>query len=233
MFRKKMKTLVVGMGEIGTSLYNILKPHYEIYSKGKGEDIGESIGTVKIMHICFPYSDKFEEQVKEYQERYKPEFTIIHSTVKVGTCRKLGAISSPCIGIHPHLEESLKTFTKYLSGTQASSVADYFRRVGIKTYLVDKQETTELMKQLSTTFYGVMIEYTKEVKRLCDELNVPFEFWTLWTHNYNKGYQKLGYPEYTRPNLIPIMKKQGGHCILNNAYLLKSDFAKFIVEKNK
>ena len=89
------------------------------------------------------------------------------------------------------------------------------------------------MKQLSTTFYGVLIEYTKEVKRLCFELNVPFEFWTLWTENYNKGYKELGFPEYTRPNLSPIMTKIGGHCVLPNAYLLKSDFAKFISERNK
>lgn len=229
-----MKTLIVGFGEIGKSLYEVLKPHYEIYSKDKETGtIGENIGTVEIMHICFPYSDKFEEQVKEYQEKYKPKFTVIHSTVKVGTSRKLKSVFSPCIGLHPHLKESLGIFTKYLSGENASEVAQYFRRAGIKTYITDKQETTELIKQLSTTFYGVMIEYTKEVKRLCDASGVPFEFWTLWTENYNKGYQKLGYPEYTRPNLNPIMTKIKGHCILPNANILQSDFAKFILEKNQ
>lgn len=229
-FKYETSSLVIGAGEIGKSLFNILDKEYDTYIIDKNE---KHFGIVKYLHICFPYSDKFEEYVKEYQEQYKPKFTVIHSTVKVGTSRRLNAIFSPCIGIHPHLEESIKTFTKYLSGPKASEVAQYFRRAGIKVYLTDKQETTELMKQLSTTFYGVMIEYTKEVKRICDETGVPFEFWTLWTDNYNKGYKKLGYPEFTRPNLVPIMANIKGHCIIPNADLLKSDFAKFISERNK
>lgn len=226
-----MISLIVGFGEIGKSLYSILNPYYETYHLGRDEVC--SVDHIEIMHITFPYSDKFEEEVKEYQKKYKPNFTVIHSTVKVGISRRLNAINSPVIGIHPHLEESMKTFTKYLSGANASEVAQYFRRVGIKTYITEKQETTELIKQLSTTFYGVMIEYTKEVKKLCDKNGIPFEFWTLWTDNYNNGYQKLGYSEYTRPNLVPIMTTLKGHCVLPNCGLLQSDFAKFILEKNK
>lgn len=225
-----MKTLIVGKGEIGKSLERIFSKHYETEIIDKG-DISEI--KPEIMHVAFPYSDRFEAFVNEYQQNYKPKFTVIHSTVPSGTSRRLDAVHSPVIGLHPNLEKSIQTFTKYLSGPHASDVAQYFRRADINVYLTDKQETTELMKQLSTTMYGVLIEYTKEVKRLCDEHNVPFEFWTLWTENYNKGYQELGHPEYTRPNLSPIMTKIGGHCVLPNADMLKSDFAKFISEKNK
>ena len=52
--------------------------------------------------------------------------------------------------------------------------------------------------------------------------------WTIWNNNYNEGYQDLGFPEFTRPNLIPIMTKIGGHCILSNAKILDSEFAKFV-----
>ena len=225
-----MKTLIIGDGEIGNSLYNIFKPHYLTKMMGKTEVLKDQ--DFEIMHIAFPYSDKFVDYVKDYQKRFKPKFTVIHSTVKIGTCRKLGAISSPVIGIHPNLTESMKTFTKFLGGEQASEVAQYFRRTGMKVYLTDKQETTELMKICSTSFYGLCIEWVKEVKRLCDKNDVPFEFWTLWTENYNKGYNQLGHPEFTRPNLVPIKTKVGGHCVLNNLQFLDSKFSKLIGDLN-
>lgn len=229
-----MKTLILGMGEIGTSLYNILKPHYEIYSKDKGRSLsGEAIGNMDIIHICFPYSDKFINQVKEYQEAFNPKFTVIHSTVPIGTSRKLNAIHSPVVGMHPDLTKSLTTFTKFLGGEDASEVANYFRRVGIKVHLEDKSETTELLKIQSTTFYATMIEFCKEMKEKCLELDVPYDSFLLWNDNYNKGYEKLGYPEYKKPLLQPIMKKQGGHCTLSNLELIDTKFTKFLKEITK
>lgn len=150
----------------------------------------------------------------------------------MGTSRKCGAIHSPVTGLHPFLTESIQTFTKFIGGEQASEVADYFRRANIRVYITDKPETTELMKILCTTMHGLNIEFTKEVKRQCDKEGVPFELWTLWNRNYNEGYEKLDHPEYKRPDLIPIMKKIGGHCVLNNLQFLESKFADFIRELN-
>ncbi len=229
-----MKTSIIGYGEIGKSLEKVLLCYSPTIIDEEGIVRGNADNKeLKVMHICFPYSVKFEEAVREYQEQYKPKFTVIHSTVPVGTSRKLNAIHSPVIGIHPHLEQSLKTFTKFLGGEQASEVADYFRRSGMKIYLCDKSETTELMKIVDTTHYGIEIEYVKEVKKLCEKYNVPFEAWTLWIDNYNKGYKELNYPEYCKPNLIPIMQKISGHCVLPNADLLESEFTKFIKELSK
>ena len=149
-----MKTSIIGYGEIGKSLEKVLIQYSPNIITEEGMLRGNADNKeLEVMHICFPYSDKFEEVVKEYQKEYKPKYTIIHSTVPVGTSRKLGAIHSPCLGIHPHLEQSLKTFTKFLGGEQASEVADYFRRAGMKVYLFNKQETTELMKIMDTTHY--------------------------------------------------------------------------------
>ena len=227
------------MGEIGKSLYNVLSKQYTIETWDNKENGTFVSGTftmntpVDILHICFPYSENFVQQVQEYQAKYNPKYTVIHSTVKPGTSDKLNAIHSPVIGIHPHLEESLTTFTKFLGGDKASEVADYFRRVGIKVYITENAFSTELMKILDTTYYAMCIEYTKEVNRLCDETITPFELWTIWNNEYNKGYQKLGYPEYTRPNLIPIMTKQGGHCTLPNCEFLDNEFTKFIKDLNE
>src|SRR3990167_5494292 len=220
-----MKTLIIGKGEVGQALSNILQQYYEVWNinaqNGSPAGVGMNGYIAKrpdfeILHIAFPYSKEFVSEVKRYQELYNPTYTIIHSTVPVGVSRQCGAVHSPIIGIHPNLESGIKTFPKYLGGEQASEIADYFRRAGLKVYLFDKSETTELMKILDTTFYGVCIEYTKDVKRQCEKYGVPFEAWNIWTRNYNEGYIKLNHPEFTRPNLVPIMTKIKGHCVLPN-----------------
>lgn len=222
-----MKSLVVGRGEIGTSLINILTKEYDIWAIDKEQAI-EACIDFDIMHICFPYSAEFVSEVKRYKEFYKPKYIVIHSTVPLEIYDEVEAISSPCLGIHPHLEKSMLTFTKFLAGRGANDVADYFRRAGMKVYVLDNPKSTALMKILDTTFYGVCVEYVKDVKRQCDKFGVPFELWTLWTENYNQGYEKLGYKEYIRPNLTPIMKKIGGHCVLQNTELIETTFTKFL-----
>ncbi len=227
------KDIIVGRGEIGSSLLEIFKNSY-CYDIKDGE-INEGDLTCTFLHIAFPYFDSFVKEVKRYKKLFKPEFIIIHSTVPIGTSRLCKAIHSPVIGIHPELTQSLKTFTKFLGGSNESHlaiVADHFRKNGLRIYTFNKPETTELMKILCTTNYGLNIEFTKEVKRLCDKYNVPFEAFTIWNNNYNDGYEKLGHPEYHRYNLVPLMKKIGAHCVLPNCDLIDNDFTKFIKERN-
>jgi hypothetical protein len=222
-----MKTLIIGAGEIGSALLKVLAPRYETDIIDKDE---VSVIEPEIIHICFPYSWNFIDLVREYQERYNPKYTVIHSTVPPGVSRQLGAVHSPVLGIHPQIERGIRTFKKFLSGENASDVADYFRRADLTVYIFDKQETTEAMKILDTTFYGVCLEYTKEVKRVCKELGIPFEAWTIWTDNYNEGYRKLDHKEFTRPNLTPIMQKIGGHCVKPNYDLMDTKFIRFMKE---
>ena len=94
----------------------------------------------------------------------------------------------------------------------------------------DKSESTELMKMQSTTFYGLMIEFFKDMKKQCLKYDVPFELFTLWNMNYNEGYEKLGHPEYKKPLLVPIMKKIAGHCVKPNLDLIDTPFTKFMKE---
>lgn len=226
-----MITLILGEGEIGLALKHIFDPYYPTIIRDRTEE--DNVRTkIEVMHICFPYSEEFEKEVRRYQELFNPDYTIIHSTVPVGTSRKLNALHSPIEGEHPYLEVSIKAIPKWIGGENGSAVADYFRRAGIRVILTDNQETTELMKILSTTYYGVCVEYTKEVKEQCDKNNVPFEAWALWTENYNKGYSQLGHSEYNRPNLVPIKKKIGGHCVMQNCELLENDFTELLKKRN-
>lgn len=225
------------MGQVGRSLYEVLESIHKVRGWDKMELIEpENVGIkdIEIIHICFQYSDEFITEVKRYQEMFKPKYTVIHSTVPVGTSRKCGAVHSPIVGIHPFLQESIITFTKYLAGEQASEVADYFRRAGCKVYLFDKPETTELAKLSQTTFYAMTIEYVKELKRECDKLGLSFaEVYTIPATDYNRGYEHLGMPEIKIPLLNPIMRKQGGHCTIPNCGLWNTDFTKFIEKMNK
>ena len=220
-----MKTLIIGAGEIGSSLYSIFSKNYECNIVDKKPTLKTDY---EIIHICFPYSDLFVKQVQDYKIKYNPKYVVIHSTVPIGTSRELEAIHSPVVGIHPDLSKSLKVFTKFLGGYKAGEVANYFRRCGIRVHLEDKQETTELLKIQSTTFYSLMIEFCKDMKRQCDYFNVPYSSFLLWNDNYNKGYEKLGYPEFKKPLLQPIMGKQGGHCTLPNLQLIETKFTDFL-----
>jgi len=226
-----MKTLIIGAGEIGKSLCVVLSEEYRVTLIDK-DGLGYP-DSFEMIHICFPYSENFIQQVKEYKERFNPKYVVIHSTVPVGTSSQCNAWHSPVIGIHPNLENGLKTFDKFLGGKNVKELIDYFRKGGIKIYPVDKPEYTELMKLCCTTYFGTCIEYTKEVKRLCKKNNVPFELWTVWNNNYNRGYKLLNEEQFVRPNLFPLKESIGGHCVLPNLELFESKFTKLLKELNK
>lgn len=229
-----MNSLIVGYGEIGRALEKVLVHYYQVWNVDKdGSLIGRGVNgygyinpnpKFEILHICFGYSDEFISEVKRYQELYKPKYTVIHSTVPVGTCREIDcySIHSPCIGQHPFLEEGLRTFPKMLGGEWASQVADYFRRAGLKVVLFDKQETTESAKLFLTEYYRECINFTKRVKTYCDKHDLSFhEIYTIPNEIYNSGYKKLGYEEFVRPILQPIMTPISGHCVEPNKLLIK------------
>lgn len=218
-----MKTFIVGLGEIGGSLRDILRQYYEVFGYDSGNNKSfKPVKDVGILHVCFPYSVDFVKQVRKYQNALKPKYTVIHSTVPVGTSTKLKAIHSPVRGLHPNLKEGILTFVKYLGGPEADKIADYFRRAGMKVYLCDKAETTELGKLLDTEYYRICINFSQKAKLLCDALDVPFsETYTLFNQTYNEGYEILGYNEYRRSILLPMMTSIGGHCVEPNQKIME------------
>ena len=160
--------------------------------------------------------------------------TIIHATVAVGVSLGLGAVHSPIRGMHPNLYEGVKTFVKFFGGARAGEASEHFRRAGVKVMIFDRSDTTEALKLFDTLYYGVCVEYAKEVKRHCDDKGLNFsDVYRLANISYNLGYKELGHEEFVRPVLEPIMGKIGGHCILPNARLLNTPFANFILELNE
>ena len=225
---KKQTHLIIGKGEIGTALSKVLSDYSPIcldFHIDLRIIAGEYViknPNIDIMHICFEYSNKFIKSVKNYQKIFKPKYTIIHSSVPVGISRKCNAMHSPIIGQHPYLEIAIKIFPKMLAGDKVSEVADEFRRAGLRVILFDKPETTEAGKLFLTEYYRICIEFVKRVKRYCDYYNLNFsEVYRIPNMIYNAGYEKLGYKEFVRPILEPIMTNISGHCVMANKKKIK------------
>ena len=227
-----MNTLIIGYGQIGKSLENVLKSKYNVYTIDL-DSKQEALLSTDVMHIAFPYSKIFVKEVKKYKKKYNPKYTIIHSTVPMGTARKCNAYYSPVRGIHPHLEQSLQTFVKYLA-PRCDYLAEYFRKVGVLIEQHDSTETLEIMKLYCTTIYGLNIIAEKEMYDFCKKNNLDFDLvYTKSNETYNEGYKILGFPQYTRYNLKHSDGKIGGHCVIPNCEILGTDIAKFIVKQNK
>ena len=225
------KSLVIGLGEVGMSLYNVLKDNHDVISKDvEAKKITDKID---VMHICFPYGKNFVPIVKKYKKLYNPKYTIIHSTVPMGTAKKCECFYSPIRGIHPHLENSLKIFVKYLAPKNIY-LKKYFEKAGIKVELHSDTSTLEVMKLYCTTLYGLNIIAEKEMWEFCKKNGLDYNVvYTESNKTYNEGYEKLGFPQYSKYVLKHKDGKIGGHCVIPNCKLLNTAISKFIYNQNK
>ena len=182
----------------------------------------DDISDVDILNVCIPYTKDFVSIVKDLPT---PNwYTVIHSTVPVGTTEKFGHkfLHSPVRGVHPNLYEGLKTFVKFIGGDEqlAEAYSGHLKTLGVETHICKDAKTTELSKLADTTYYGLCIAFTSDMKKLCDEYDLDFmEVMTKYNNTYNEGYKKLGKPNVVRPVLYPT-DKIGGHCVIPNAKLL-------------
>lgn len=230
--KKEFSHLIIGAGEVGKSLFGVLKKRYSVAIRDKSESPG---GNFEVLHIAYPNSKNFVDITKNYIKKYNPKLVVIHSTVPVGTTRKIAsfAVHSPVRGVHPGLEKGIKTFVKYFGGRDAGKAAAYFAKLGIKTQIFKKPETTELLKILDTTYYAWNVVFCKETKRICDGLGLDFdEVYTIANADYNEGYKKLKMPQVVRPVLKHVKGKIGGHCLIPNCDLLKDWLTEIIKKRN-
>lgn len=213
-----MVHIIVGYGEVGSALYKILGKNTRRYDPSKGFD--EFNGDEDVAHICIPYKDNFGYIVTQWKKNCK--LVIVHSSVPVGTCDRLGVVHSPIRGVHPNLEQGIRTFVKYFGGKHARKASNIFSDLGIKTKVFKDARTTEALKLLDTTQYGELIMLEKKIYKWCKKHKIDFNaVYKQANIDYNEGYIKLGRPEVVRPYLKHIEGPIGGHCVLSNAKLLK------------
>lgn len=222
-----MNNLVIGNGQIGSAIARALEcPAVDIGQKHEGK--------VDTIHVCFGYSDNFVENVKAYQEEYKPELTVIHSTVPMGTSDLCNAVHSPVRGVHPDLYGGVMNFVKFFGGKDAEKAAGIFYSKGIKISTTPDARTTELAKLHSTTQHGAAIMMNKEIHADCEKHGVDFDVvYTQFNETYNEGYAQIGKGYFCRPVLKYMEGKIGGHCVIPNCHLLGTETAQNIISKNE
>lgn len=222
---KRSSQLVIGNGEIGNAIQKILE--CDSYDSKEGAlylyDQGVPL-QYDVLHICFPYSEKFTAHVRTYQAALSPRLVVVHSTVPLGTCDPQGWVHSPVRGIHPHLEEGIRTFVKFFGGDYAYDAAALFRAKGVKTMCAREARETEALKLWDTTIYGWNILLQKAIKDYCDRNGLDFRaVYTLANATYNSGYSSLAHPEFTKYILKDFPGPIGGHCVRENWELLGDD----------
>jgi len=231
--------LVVGLGEIGAPLLDIVQEVY--HAEGLDVEPKEVRGSVDILHVCFPYDEKFVETTVDYMKRFQPKLTLIESTVLPFTTSKifektgLEVCHSPVRGRKADgFKWSYFAYTKFVGPTTASSgrmAEEYYQSLGFKTYVCSSPLETEFMKVLNTTYYGLMITWFQEIHRICEKFHVNeeevIEFFR--TNERDSGGR------HPRPVFYPGVIT--GHCVIPNAKLLKelypSPFVEVLLESNE
>lgn len=228
------KIVVVGLGEVGKPLFELVSEHHDTV----GVDVSPvgPIDHVEVLHVCYPYQIKdFIGETARYIEQFKPEITIINSTVGVGTTRAIAertgaaVVNSPVRGKHARMLADLRVYTKFVGATDAAAseqAARHFQSVGLKTMILSSPEATELAKLTETTYFGVMIAWAQEVERYCDRFGVKYDE-VVAIYDEIKFFPPVKY----FPGVI------GGHCVMPNIEILskydRSMLLEAILESNR
>ena len=245
--------LIIGYGEIGKSIHKLYegqqKADYTIITRDRTNLIevdgitywGQSATDIMkaypidTMHICYTWNEEFVESATKYIRTYEPELVIIHSTLPIGTTQEVydavdkicDIVHSPVIGKHPNLTESLRTFRKMIgpiSEEAGARAVEHLSVLGVTCEVYDSPRETELAKLFSTTYYGWNITFMKDVWKECKMLDVNFEQVYKTTNEiYNEGYAKFGDTQFIRPVLKYMGSGIGGHCVWQNASILRRD----------
>lgn len=247
------KVLIVGLGEIGHTLFALLsdaKESFAVYGldldQAKMSALGQSKSKIpsKIdtLHVCLPCGsqEKFADVVSGYVEEFKPKLTIINSTVPPGTTLKVAerckclVAHSPARGVHKsaeHMIWEMQRWTKYVGGANAAAseaARKHFEKLGLKVKVLKSCRETELAKLFETTYRAWMIACFQEMHRISKAFDADFNE----TVDFLEDTHRL---RFDRPVMFPGVI--GGHCLIPNTELLlksyDSEFLRLILESNE
>ena len=215
---RKQKVVVVGLGEIGKPLLEVIRKHHDAV----GVDISpplEPIKRVDVLHICYPFEIKdFVGETARYIELFTPALTIINSTVAIGTTRtvaersRAAVVHSPVRGKHVCMLDELYKYAKFVGASDLATgrqAVDHFESAGLKSRLLSSPEATELAKLTETTYFGLLIAWAQELERYCDQSGQDYQEITSF-YDEIKFFPPVKY----FPGVI------GGHCVMPNIEIL-------------
>jgi UDP-N-acetyl-D-mannosaminuronate dehydrogenase len=248
----KEKVLVIGLGEIGQALFELLKEEdsFTVYGldldqtkmRATGQDKNKLPSKVDTMHVCLPCKTqgKFVDTVAEYAKQFKPKLIIINSTVPPGTTKKIKqsctclVAHSPVRGVHKsaeHMRWEMKRWTKYVGGADekaAEAARKHFEKMHLKVKTLKSCTETELAKLFETTYRAWMIACFQEMHRISRTSKADFDDVVDFLEDTHRV-------RLDRPIMFPGFI--GGHCLIPNTELLlqsyDSEFLQLILKSNK
>ncbi|MBI3179173.1 MAG: GDP-mannose dehydrogenase [Deltaproteobacteria bacterium] len=216
-------TLVIGLGEIGRPLYELLRAK-DARAVGVDLDRVEVPGDAGVMHVCYPYvlAPGFVPVTVQYAARYRPRLLVIHSTVRPGTTRAVAqqsgvpAVYSPIRGKHSRMREDLLRYVKFVAGTDEKAVAAAsaeLNAAGMKTAAMASPEALELAKLLETSYFGLLIAWAQEMDRFAKQVGADYL-------DVARFFEEVDY----LPRVVFQPGHIGGHCVMPNIDILDQAF---------
>lgn len=246
------KVLIVGLGEVGRTLFELFKENgkFDVYGLDTDEArMREVMGdkkmpkTVDVMHICYRCvsQEKFVKTSFNYITKFKPRLAIINSTVPPGTTQKIHELStfqllshSPIRGMHDNLasmKNDVQFWTKYVGGTTkeaAEATQKHFEKLGLKVKVLNGPAETELAKLFETIYRAWMIACFQEMHRISRHYGADFDQVVDMLEDIHR--LRLNKPLHY-PGVI------GRHCLVPNTELLlsvyDSQFLRLILGSNE
>lgn len=213
------KVIVVGMGEIGTPLFQLIDAHHNALAVDLEPITVED--ECETLHICIPFKiDDFVGECVRYIKKYAPALTIVNSTVAPGTTRRVAEASgsavvhSPVRGKHANMKADMLFYTRFIGGLavdHSEKAAAHFAELGVKTKILNSPEETEVAKLTETTYFGLLIAWAQEVERFCEQFGLDYDHVTSF-------YDEIDFFPSVKyfPGVI------GGHCVMSNIEILRS-----------
>src|SRR5487761_780165 len=95
------QTLVIGIGEVGGALSEVLSDSHPVLRHDL-EPINFN-APIGVMHLCIPFrsATEFESAALSYIDRFQPDLTIINGTVLPGTTRRIALASGTAVAFSP------------------------------------------------------------------------------------------------------------------------------------
>ena len=239
------KDVVAGLGEIGYPIIKLLSKKqitvgYDVderlMNKSKFKKFQET--QTSFLHIAIPVTSKFEPNILQLYKKFKPECIVMHSTVGPGTTEKIQEkldvplIYSATRGVHKRMLKDIKRYTKFFAISKNApkkqwAIKSFSRKMkncGVRTKQMSKPETLELAKIVCDTSYlGWLVNFAQISNVISKQYNVDYD--EMWTFS-EEIHKFLG----NRPKMYPGII--GGHCVIPNLQLLRSQTLTQIKEMN-
>lgn len=243
----KKRVIVLGCGEVGGPLANILESTYLVYrldsAREDYHDLYEKLREEKdceALHVCIPGGMKrFKAEVQIAIVHFLPKMVFIHSTTPPGTTIQIREMTSIPIchaqvhGKHKNMQADMLRLPKVLGGATPEMV-EHLKAAGLNDIIIlDSPTESELSKLLATTAYGHLIAFYQVAERIAKKYGTDYTQIMKVVESLANNHDHPDFKWNKFPGFV------GGHCVMPNIEILQqsepeeSNFWEFLQESNE